>query len=117
VRIGTGNFRALRYTWRLLSPTAGWIALSFWSHKILRWLVPFALIGVMVSSVALARDPFFMATALAGATFCALAGAGFLLEGRAGNSLLLKVPYYSLSMNLALALGLVSCLSGRRMTI
>src|SRR5258708_2766955 len=43
VRIGAGNFHALRYTWRMLIPVAGSIAFSYWSHKVSRWLVPVAL--------------------------------------------------------------------------
>ncbi len=37
VRIGAGNFYALRHTWRLLNPMAGAVALALWSHKVCRW--------------------------------------------------------------------------------
>src|SRR5262245_5410690 len=44
-RIGAGNFQSLGLLWRLLDPRHGWIAFTFFSHKILRWLCPFFLFG------------------------------------------------------------------------
>src|SRR5207249_1835521 len=34
IRIAAGAFHALRDTWRMLLPTAGPIAFSYWSHKV-----------------------------------------------------------------------------------
>jgi len=39
-RIGAGGFQAMDVLWPLLSPTRGWIAFTFFSHKILRWFCP-----------------------------------------------------------------------------
>ena len=44
-RIGAGGFQSLAVLWPLLDPRNGWIALTFFSHKVLRWLCPFFLIG------------------------------------------------------------------------
>src|SRR5687767_11138310 len=49
-RIGAGGFQAIVMLWRLLHPRHGWVALTFLSHKILRWLCPFFLIGMLVTS-------------------------------------------------------------------
>lgn len=113
VRIGAGNFYALRYTWRLLMPSAGLIALSYWSHKVFRWLVPLAILTGVLSAAVLARDPFYAACALGGAAFAALGWTGYRMEagGRRGRSLF-SIPYYFLSMNLALFIGLLKCLTG-----
>ncbi|HUW32738.1 MAG TPA: glycosyltransferase [Planctomycetota bacterium] len=48
VRIAAGNFQSILFLWRLLNPLRGWIAFTFWSHKILRWLAPFFMIGAFV---------------------------------------------------------------------
>src|SRR4051812_19859694 len=53
VRIGAGGFQAISMLWRLLDPWKGWIAFTFLSHKITRWLCPFFLVGSFVTSAAL----------------------------------------------------------------
>jgi cellulose synthase/poly-beta-1,6-N-acetylglucosamine synthase-like glycosyltransferase len=118
VRIGAGNFHALRYTWRLLIPTAGLVALAYWSHKVLRWLVPFALVSTFCSTVVLAREPFYAFCAAAALGLCVLAAVGYRFDcSRIRNRKLFAIPYYFLSMNLALALGLVRCITGRQMLV
>jgi cellulose synthase/poly-beta-1,6-N-acetylglucosamine synthase-like glycosyltransferase len=52
VRIGAGDFQALRFCSRCLHPSFGWFALSFWSHKVLRWVTP--LLGIVATLCALA---------------------------------------------------------------
>lgn len=109
-RIGAGNFHALRMTGGLLAPTAGWIALSYFSHKLLRWLVPFLLPLAFLSALVLARQPLYGACALAGAALVALSLVGYGLEQRNIHRRLFAVPYYFLSMNLGLLLGFVAFL-------
>lgn len=52
-RIGAGGFQAIGLLWRLLDPRHGWVAFAFLSHKVLRWLCPFFLIGAFASSLVL----------------------------------------------------------------
>jgi cellulose synthase/poly-beta-1,6-N-acetylglucosamine synthase-like glycosyltransferase len=52
VRIGAGDFQALGFCSRCLHPSFGWFALSFWSHKVLRWVTP--LLGIVATLCALA---------------------------------------------------------------
>src|SRR3984893_10574797 len=115
VRIGAGNFHALRYTWRLLSPAVGLVSLAYWSHKVLRWLVPFALLLAFFSAMTLAGQLFYACAAIAAVIPCAMALVGYYLERGRIRSRLFAIPYYFLSMNLALALGLLRCLSGKQM--
>src|SRR5205085_81616 len=49
-RIGAGGFQSLGLLWRLLNPARGWVAFTFFSHKVLRWVCPFFLLGLLVSS-------------------------------------------------------------------
>ena len=53
-RIGAGGYQCLSFLWPLLHPRHGWRALAFLSHKILRWLCPFFLIGALAANVGLA---------------------------------------------------------------
>ena len=58
-RIGAGGFQSIGMLWRLLDPRRGWVAFAFLSHKVLRWLCPFFLIGAFAANVALAGRPFY----------------------------------------------------------
>jgi cellulose synthase/poly-beta-1,6-N-acetylglucosamine synthase-like glycosyltransferase len=117
VRIGAGNFHALRYTWKLLSPTAGLVSLAYWSHKVLRWLVPLALVLALCSAMSLAGQRFYAFATIAALALCAMGLVGYYLERDSIRTRLFGIPYYFLSMNLALALGLLRCLSGRQMIV
>ena len=55
-RIGAGGFQSLPVLRPLLHPRQGWIAFTFWSHKVLRWTCPFFLVGALASSAALAAS-------------------------------------------------------------
>lgn len=108
VRIGAGNFHALRHSWRMLSPTAGAVAFAFWSHKICRWLAPVFMIAAQLSASVLAREPFYALFASLGAGLVLLAVIGHRLDLRARYWAPASIPYYFLSMNLALLLGLMA---------
>ena len=108
VRIGAGNFHALRHTWRLLNPIAGAVALAFWSHKLCRWLVPLFLVAAQLSAAMLAREPVYGAAAALGGVLVLLALLGYRLDLRAQYWAPASIPYYFLSMNLALLLGLIA---------
>jgi cellulose synthase/poly-beta-1,6-N-acetylglucosamine synthase-like glycosyltransferase len=114
VRIGTGNFYALRHTWRMLNPMAGAVALAFWSHKVCRWLVPLVLVSAQISAAMLAREPLYGVAAALGALLVLLALLGLRLDLRARYWAPASIPYYFLSMNLALLLGLIAFVRGTR---
>ena len=58
-RIGAGGWQAIGRLWKLLDPRRGWVALSFFSHKVLRWLCPFFLIGLFGCLVVLSQHAFY----------------------------------------------------------
>ena len=53
IRIAAANFNALPYMLKLLIPSNGFNALAIFSHKILRWMVPFLAAGMLVSNLML----------------------------------------------------------------
>src|SRR5262249_4333539 len=57
VRIAVGSFRALREL--LPIPFHFFTYLAFFSHKFLRWILPFLLIGLLVTSGLLSATPLY----------------------------------------------------------
>jgi cellulose synthase/poly-beta-1,6-N-acetylglucosamine synthase-like glycosyltransferase len=113
-RIGAGGFQALTHLWPLASPARGWIAFSFVSHKVLRWLCPFFLIVALATNLACLDKPVFAALLAGQAAFYCLAALGALLPGRDFLSRLIRVPTMFTSMNVALLLGFWNWISGRQ---
>jgi cellulose synthase/poly-beta-1,6-N-acetylglucosamine synthase-like glycosyltransferase len=64
VRISAGCFRALSQHRGLLSPQHGFTAFSLWSHKVLRWFVPEAMVVALATNFALAFNSSFFSTLL-----------------------------------------------------
>lgn len=105
-RIAAGNFQSLGLVPGLLSPTAGFRAFAFWSHKLLRWTAP-ALMGLaLLANLFLLGSRFYQATLAAQALFYALAylgKAGVLKRGALKRAA--SVAYYFVTMNLAIVVG------------
>lgn len=110
--------RAWRALWRLpgmLNPIRhGSFALKLWSHKVLRWLVPFMLVGIFVVNLLLVADgPIYLLTLVVQMLFYALATIGFRNRQRVEQPALLHVPFYFCLVNYACAIGLIEGLLGR----
>lgn len=82
VRIISKDLRALLAHRALLNPMRhGALAASLWSHKLLRWLVPYALLGMLASNFCLLERPCFRAALALQAAFYLAALAGFAWRG------------------------------------
>lgn len=114
VRIGIGNFQALRQFAHLLKPAHGYLAVAFFSHKCLRWFVPHLMIIALASNFFLAVDNRGYQILIIGQLFFyALAVTGYL-RGRGGSVPgLLRIPAFFVGMNLALLVGFWKYLTGR----
>lgn len=111
-RIITKDFRCLLAHLDLLNPLRrGPLAIGLWSHKLLRWLVPYFLIAVLVSSFFLAAHPFFRAVLAAQIVFYTLALAGLCIRRTALG--ILAVPMSFCVVNAAALIGTMKCLAGR----
>jgi biofilm PGA synthesis N-glycosyltransferase PgaC len=85
-----GNYQILAQEPRILVPIVNPVWLQYVSHKIGRLLVPWALVGTLVTSAALASSSWFFAAALcAQLGFYSLALLGGLLDAR-GRKVLAK---------------------------
>ncbi|MGH7770246.1 MAG: glycosyltransferase, partial [Candidatus Binatia bacterium] len=106
VRIGAGNFQALRWTWKLLLPWKGTIALAYFSHKVLRWFGPWLMLIGFVTNLRLLHVPAFALLFLGQLVLYELAFGALLLHrvalvGRAASAM-----RYFLILNIALLVGL-----------
>jgi poly-beta-1,6-N-acetyl-D-glucosamine synthase len=109
-RISRGNVQALLRFADLLLPKYGVKAWVYFSHKVLRMLVPFLLLTMLVSSgLRTANLPFAIVFGLQLAT---LATVPFLLGAR-GLWRRLLFPQYYYYMNIALLVGYWQFFTGR----
>lgn len=111
-RIGAGAFKSLGVLWPLLSPQHGWTAFTFWSHKVLRWVCPFLMLGALFTGAALATFPLYRGMNILQALFYGLCAAGALLSPATPRFRLLRLFPMFAAMNLALLLGFFRHLRG-----
>lgn len=97
--------------------TSGFYSFELLSHKLLRHLSPFFLLGLLVSNALVAgAHPLLGILLVLQLGFYALGIAGFLLRGTAaGRFPLLSVPYYFSLVNAAALVGVLSIVVGYRL--
>lgn len=108
VRISQANFNLLSKYAPLLNPVRGLVAYGFFSHKFLRWIAPVMMMVLLVSNAVLLGHgaPFFYATFAAQVLLYSFAALGYARNGKTRKSKLLLIPFYFVSMNLALLIGM-----------
>lgn len=111
-RIGSGGFQSLAFIWRLLDPRRGWIAFTFFSHKVLRWVCPFFLITLLAANVVLAWHPFYRLCLVAQLAYHALAVAASKPAHWARLPKLVRLALMFHAMNTALLVGFWRWLRG-----
>jgi cellulose synthase/poly-beta-1,6-N-acetylglucosamine synthase-like glycosyltransferase len=111
VRIATGSFRALGHLLR--GPLDPLTAFAFFSHKLLRWILPLLLIGMFVTSALLSDSLVYLSMFLAQAVFYIWGVVGYLFRRQVEGIPYALIPYYLLAMHLAFLVGLVRVLSRR----
>ena len=111
VRIMAGNVQQLRELPRLVRRPLP--LFFFFSHKVGRLAVPFAMLAALFASAFLARQPLFRAMLYGQAALYALAAAGAVLPLRPK---ILRLPYYFTMINAATFVGIYYALGfGRGM--
>lgn len=112
VRIGAGNFHGIREIFPLLNPLRGFVAFGLWSHKIIRWLVPFFLLMIFFFNLALLGTPLYNVLFTLQALFYGIAFLSWQLDRRGVQLPVLIYPYYFVAVNFALLLGFFKFLTG-----
>lgn len=105
VRIATQNFSALPNilkfcTWK--NPGQCWIIVS---HKILRWIVPGAMLGAISANILLVQQRLYLWLLLGQAVFYGCALTGYFMRRYDKKIVFLSYPYYFLVANLAIVVG------------
>jgi len=115
VRIATGSFRALRELAQV--PLAPLACLAFFSHKVLRWVLPFLLIGLFGANLALLDDGrLYQGMLAAQCAFYLWAGVGFVFRERVRRVPLALLCYFLVAINVAFLVGFLRFLGGRKET-
>jgi cellulose synthase/poly-beta-1,6-N-acetylglucosamine synthase-like glycosyltransferase len=111
VRIISKDLAALLANRSLLNPFRFFgISMALWSHKLLRWFVPYFLLALFISNLALLREPFFAMVFAMQVVFYAFATIGLLRES---DSRVLSAPASFCVANAAAFIGTLNCLFGR----
>jgi cellulose synthase/poly-beta-1,6-N-acetylglucosamine synthase-like glycosyltransferase len=107
-RIAAGGLAAVWRLRTLADPRRGWTALSFWSHRVLRWgAAPAALVGAAPLSIGLAiatQDALVMVLATGQGLAIGLAALAHALGPRASHPVL-TVPHFLYLTHLAVLAG------------
>jgi len=114
-RISAGSFQNMFTFWRLWWPPVSALGFAFFSHKILRWLGPFWLLGILAGSGVLAfSGNRLYALFFAGAVFfvVGIPILDYLFKKLNVNVLWVKKINYFVLMNLALLRGFFRFLNG-----
>jgi len=113
MRIISKDLRGLLKNSSSLNPfRTGRVAIGLWSHKLLRWAVPYFLIGLVVSNLVLAGHRPYGILLAAQASFYIASVAGMVLGTRRFR-LPFSVAHSFCLVNLAALLGTLHCLSLR----
>ena len=93
----------------------GLFSYQFFCHKLLRWLVPFFLVGALVSNILLAQSSWLYALLLAGQVlFYGIALYGWFTRSLSG---VLKIPMFFLVVNAAIAVAWWQYVTGKRVVL
>lgn len=114
VRLAVGSFRSLGEFLRARLP--GFTRFAFFSHKLMRWIVPQLLLGVLVSNIFLLHRRFYLVFFGLQMAFYAWAAAGYLFQERMRRVRFAMMGYFLLAMNLAFLVGLFRVLTGKEAT-
>jgi biofilm PGA synthesis N-glycosyltransferase PgaC len=112
VRLAVGSFRALPDF--LKFRMTGFTPVAFFYHKLLRWILPFLLIGLLASNLFLLDSWFFRILFAGQLCFYSWAMLGLLLHTRLRGIRYVLIGYFVLAMNLAFLVGFFRSFSNRR---
>lgn len=118
VRIVNRAWRALWIQRHMLNPLRyGAFSLKLWSHKVLRWWVPFMLVALSIINVILVtKGGVYAITLIVQVIVYALAFAGFVFRDVSRQPRVVHIPYYFCLVNFASAVGLVEAMAGKSYT-
>jgi cellulose synthase/poly-beta-1,6-N-acetylglucosamine synthase-like glycosyltransferase len=103
VRLAVGSFRALPriYGLRLVN----FMGLALMSHKLLRWVLPFLMIGAFVSNIVMLHQPLYRTLFISQVVFYLWAGLGFLFRQKMQRTRFALFGYFMVTIHVAFLVG------------
>lgn len=118
VRVISRGMYGLWYMRQLFNPFRHrFISFQLFSHKVLRWMVPFMLLMLLVSNIALIGTPFYNLILVGQLLFYAGAAFGYLLDRKGKKVKLLAIPLYYCVVNAASVTAFFRTLRGRKAVV
>jgi cellulose synthase/poly-beta-1,6-N-acetylglucosamine synthase-like glycosyltransferase len=115
IRVITRAMRGIFYAKSLLNPFRyPFVAFQLISHKVLRWLIPFFLIGLMIANAYLLGETFFDITFTLQILFYLMALVGFAADRMGMKFKPLAVPLYFCIVNTASLIAFFKALAGQK---
>lgn len=113
IRVISRGMRGLFYMKKLFNPFKfPFISFQLFSHKILRWLIPFFMIGILLSNLFLLDRPFYKITMALQAAFYGMAVIAWLGEKAHLQLKIFSIPLYFSTVNIASLVSLYKTLKG-----
>ncbi|MCK4707749.1 MAG: glycosyltransferase family 2 protein, partial [Gammaproteobacteria bacterium] len=102
----------------VLNPFAfGFFAFEVWSHKIMRWLVPwFMMMLLIISTLLFTEHPIYTLIFVLQLIFYGIVLAGAAVPALRENTIV-KIPFYFVQVNMAIAHAAVAYMFGKRITV
>jgi cellulose synthase/poly-beta-1,6-N-acetylglucosamine synthase-like glycosyltransferase len=117
IRISSGNFQNLKRFWRLLLKL-NWVSFAFFSHKVLRWVLPIFLLSMMLHIIQNHENSWFGSLLYFGLWLIPIAFFVDYLSRRRGVQLIwLRYLIHFVSMNVALLIGMFRFFGGIRSSV
>jgi len=117
VRVVTRGIGGLLSVPELLKPwKSGWVSFQLWSHKVLRWLVPFLLFMLLVSNLFLWRQPVYRVFLFPQAVFYAITLLSLVVPiQRLWKPL--GIPLYFCTLNAAAFVSVIEVFRGKKYVV
>jgi cellulose synthase/poly-beta-1,6-N-acetylglucosamine synthase-like glycosyltransferase len=116
VRDGAGHYIAVVHLVGLLNPLLGLRSFIYWSHRIIRWMVPFLLILLFMVTLFLSGESSYRILFILQCMFYLLAILGWAGIKKARLPFLIYVPFYFCNLNAALFLGFLRAAANAQKT-
>ena len=117
IRISSGNFQNLRRFWPLLFKF-NWVSFTFFSHKVLRWILPVFLVAMTLQIMQKHTQSWFYELLYFGLLLIPIAFVVDYLSRQRGVHLVwLRFVIHFISMNIALLIGMFRFFGGIRSSV
>lgn len=117
IRISSGNFQNLKRFWRLLLKF-NWISFTFFSHKVVRWILPVFLVAMTLQIIQNHENSWFYELLYFGLLLIPITFIVDYLSRRQGIQLVwLRYIIHFVSMNIALLVGMFRFFGGIRSSV